>query len=77
MLILKNLKQKKQENERNRLIREGLLKQPTTEELEHEASLFIQRRLRGILARKRIEEMRQEEMVFLGMARKPKTKEEQ
>ena len=28
------------------------------------------------MARKRIEEMRQEEMIFLGMARKPKTKEE-
>jgi hypothetical protein len=32
--------------------------------------------LRGILARKKVEEMRQEEMVFLGMARKIKTKEE-
>jgi hypothetical protein len=28
------------------------------------------------LARKEVEKMRQEEMVFLGMARKPKTKEE-
>jgi len=32
--------------------------------------------LRGILARKRVEDLRQEEMVFLGMAKKPKTKEE-
>ena len=29
--------------------------------------------MRGIIARKRIEEMRQEEMVFLGMAKKTKT----
>jgi hypothetical protein len=32
--------------------------------------------MRGILARKKVEEMRAEEMVFLGMARKPKTKED-
>lgn len=38
--------------------------------------MVIQRRLRGILARKKVEEMRADEMVFLGMARKPKTKEE-
>lgn len=38
--------------------------------------MFIQKRLRGILARKEVEEMRQKEMVFLGMARKPKTKDD-
>lgn len=32
--------------------------------------------MRGILARKRVEDLRQEEMVFLGMAKKPRTKEE-
>jgi len=37
----------------------------------------VQKRFRGILARKKVEEMRQEEMIFLGMARKPKTKEEE
>lgn len=31
----------------------------------------MQRRIRGILARKQVEMMRQEEMVFLGMVRKP------
>ena len=35
--------------------------------------MFIQRRLRGILARKRIDDLREEEMIFLGMSRKPKT----
>ena len=38
--------------------------------------MFIQKRLRGILARQKVEAMRQEEMIFLGMARKPKTEEE-
>lgn len=32
--------------------------------------------IRGILARKTIEKMRQEEMIFLGMQRRPKTEEE-
>jgi len=59
-----------------RKIREGLIKEQTKESQETEASVFIQKRLRGILARKRVEEVRQDEMVFLGMARKPKTKEE-
>ena len=47
------------------------------EQKREEAALFIEKRLRGILARKRVREIRQEEMVFLGMARKPKTLEEQ
>lgn len=59
-----------------RKIREGLIKEQTKESQENEASVFIQKRLRGILARKKVEELRQDEMVFLGMARKPKTIEE-
>lgn len=43
---------------------------------EDDASKKVQRILRGILARKRVEEMRQDELVFLGMAPKPKTDEE-
>jgi len=42
---------------------------------EDEATSKIQKILRGILARKRVDEMRQEELEFLGMARKPRTKE--
>ena len=76
MLILKQIKQKKIEAEMKRKIREGLIKEQTKESTENEASVFIQKRLRGILARKRVDEMRQDEMVFLGMARKQKTKEE-
>jgi len=41
-----------------RKIREGLLKEPTPESKETEASLFVQRRMRGIIARKRVEELR-------------------
>lgn len=43
---------------------------------ENDATKKIQRVLRGILARKRVEEMRQDELVFLGMAPKPKTAQE-
>jgi len=48
------------------------VKERTKDQSENDASLIIQRRLKGILARKRIDELRQEEMVFLGMSRKPK-----
>jgi len=50
--------------------------QITTQEKENQASEFIQRRIRGILARKNIELMRQDEMVFLGMQRQPPRDEE-
>ena len=52
------------------------MKERNQEQQDAEGATFIQKRLKGILARKKIEEMRQEEMVFLGMARKQKTKEE-
>jgi hypothetical protein len=37
---------------------------------------MIIRRGQGLLARKKVEELREEEMVFLGMQRAPKTEEE-
>jgi hypothetical protein len=37
-----------------------------------EAIIKVQRRLRGLLARKYVDDLRQEEMIFLGMVRKPK-----
>jgi len=40
---------------------------------ENEAAMKVQKVLRGIIARKRVEELRQDELVFLGMAPKPKT----
>ncbi len=48
----------------------------TQQEKEYAAAEFVQRRIRAILARKQVELMRQEEMIFLGMQRKPKTEEE-
>jgi len=57
-------------------IKDGIIKEQTREQQENGASLFIQTRIKGILARKQIEVMRQEEMFFLGMARRPKTVQE-
>ena len=45
-------------------------------EKEQFAAEFVQRRIRAILARKDVEQKRQEEMIFLGMQRRPKTEEE-
>ena len=53
-------------------IKEGLVKERTKDQQENDAAMIIQRRIKGILARKRIDELRAEEMVFLGMSRKPK-----
>ena len=50
---------------------------PSKQEAEDQSAEMIQSRIRGILGRKLIEDMRQEEMIFLGMKRKPKTVEEQ
>lgn len=44
---------------------------------EAKAAEFLQRRFRGILARQQVEEMREEEMVFLGMKARPKTAAEE
>lgn len=51
----------------------GKLAARSEEETQAQAAEIVQNRIRGILARKEIEEMRQEEMIFLGMVRRPKT----
>ena len=76
LTIIKNIKMAKEEKEYQRKIKEGAIKELDPSEKEHQNCVYIQKRLRGILARKRVEELRMEEMVFLGMERKPKTKEE-
>jgi predicted secreted protein len=76
IMILNAKKASLEKEEMMRKIKEGLTKEPTDEQKENIAAIHIQRKLRGILARKRVEEVRQEELIFLGMARKPKTKEE-
>lgn len=54
----------------------GKMQAPTKQEQEEQSAEIVQCRIRAILARKTIEKMRQEEMIFLGMQRKPKTEEE-
>ena len=49
---------------------------PSKEEAADTAAEMVQNRIRGILARQEIENMRQEEMMFLGMVRKPKAEAE-
>jgi hypothetical protein len=46
------------------------------ENKDQEATVFLQRRIRGILARKYVERMRDEEMEFLGMCPRKKTTNE-
>ena len=74
--ILVMHRKKKIEAERKKRIMEGLDQEPSDEQVEKKASIFLQKRLRGMLARKYLEKMRQEELIFLGMARKEKTAEE-
>ena len=54
-------------DETKRKVREGKMPEATHQEKEQIAAEFVQRRIRGILARKTVEQMRQEEMIFLGM----------
>lgn len=55
-----------------RKLREGKLQEPSKDMKEIESCVMIQRRMRGIQARKKVEGMRYEEMIFLGMNVKPK-----
>ena len=59
-----------------RKLREGKLQEPSKDMKEIESCVMLQKRMRGILARKAVEKVRLEEMEFLGMQRKTKTKEE-
>ena len=57
-----------------REIKEGKIGDPQKgDNTENESCCFIQRRIRGILARKYVDRLREEEMEFLGMSRKKKT----
>lgn len=77
-MILKNL-EKKQMNQRmmeNIRLGKNNMAKTSKENQENDSCVFIQKRVLGILARKGVERMRTEEMEFLGMSRKRKTKEE-
>jgi len=49
-------------------MREGIISAKNSENIESDSCSYIQQRMRGILARKHVERMRNEEMFFLGMA---------
>jgi len=57
-------------------VREGKTTEEPGSNLENVSTAFIQRRIRGILARKYVDRMRDEEMEFLGMTKKKRTVEE-
>jgi len=50
-----------------RKLREGKLQEPSKDMKEIESCVMLQKRMRGILARKAVEKVRLEEMEFLGM----------
>lgn len=77
MLILQGLQAQIQRAEQLRALREGKVAEPNKAQDEHLACIFIQQRMRGIIARKYVENLRSEEMEFLGMATKKKTAEEE
>ena len=76
-LILKQLQAKIKQAEKLRKLREGKLTEKTEDNKENDASVVIQQRIRGILARKQVESLRIDEMQFLGMQKKKKTAEEE
>lgn len=59
-----------------RKLREGKLQEPSKDMKEIESCVMIQKRMRGILARKEVDVLRNDEMEFLGMSRKKPTPEE-
>ena len=63
------------EKETMRRIKEGI-ELASDEEKERRATTLVQKRLKGVVARMKTARLRQEELYFLGMAEKPKTKEE-
>ena len=74
MLFLKKIKDDQLMEEKRRLAKMQKSETPAQPQYqEHYYAEFISRRIRGIIARKKVEEMRNEEMIFLGMTRRPKT----
>jgi hypothetical protein len=72
LFIVKTYKQEEMERELFQKIKDGLIKEKNRDMQDNESTLLIQKRMKGVLARKRIDDLRQEEMVFLGMSRKPR-----
>lgn len=68
--IFKTIENALIQKEIERKAKEGKIQKESEENKENNASVFIQKRIRGILARKYVDRVRQEEMEFLGMQRK-------
>jgi hypothetical protein len=58
LFIVKTYKQEEMEREMFQKIKDGLIKEKNRDELDNEATLLIQKRLKGVLARKRIDDLR-------------------
>lgn len=74
LLIFKSIQQQIIKAKLMRDIKEGKVAGDTQKEenKENESCVFIQRRIRGILARKYVDRLREDEMEFLGMSKKKK-----
>lgn len=69
-LIHKTFTDSQKEDEQTEQRRKGLIPQKDTAQLQVEATINLQRRMQGILARKFVDGIRDEEMEFLGISRK-------
>ena len=59
-----------------RKLREGKMQEQSKDMKEIESCVIIQKRMRGIIARKEVDVLRNDEMEFLGMSRKKPTPDE-
>jgi len=75
-MVIKQLKNLMMKEELGRKFKEGKIQRESEENKENNACVYVQRRIRGIIARKHVEKVRADEMEFLGMQMKKKTKEE-
>ena len=69
-LIYKTFLQNSLKNDLMEKRRLGLIPNKDPEQEIADSTIFVQRRMQGILSRKYVESMRNEEMEFLGMSRK-------
>lgn len=75
--LIKKIEEAMHLKEMERKAKEGKMQRESEDNKENKACVYVQKRIRGILARKEVEKMRQEEMEFLGMCRRKKTAEEE
>jgi hypothetical protein len=71
--IRKIIKNQEQEKRDRIALKKGKKLESSQQVKEAKAAEVLQKRFRGITARKAIEQMREEEMIFLGMKQRPKT----